>query len=316
MFNRIQAFAGALLSAAVVLGVAAPGASAEPLTVKHAQGELVLQDMPKRILVQDLAIVDILDALEVPVAGLATNTNNTYPDYLAKYAEPSYLKTGTLKEPDYEAIAAADADLLIVAGRSAPQFRELSRIVPTIDLTADNINLVASVKQNIATLGQLFDKEARAAELTADIDAKFDKLRQANAASDDTAIILVTNAGKLGLYGPNSRVSWIFSEAGFKPVQEKIDDRFHGGDAVSFEYILKADPDWLFVIDRDAGVGQGGAAKKLLDNELVRQTAAWKSQQVVYLDPVDAYLIMHGYRSVTNLADQVLNAIEASKSTK
>src|SRR5690606_29592569 len=204
--------------------------------------------------------------------------------------------TGTVKEPDYETIAAANADLIIIAGRSAPKFRELSRIVPTIDLSVDNLNLVGGVKENIATLGEIFGKEARAAELIATLDEKLAKLRETNAASDDTAIVLVTNAGKLGLYGPNSRVSWIFSEAGFKPVERQIDDRFHGGDAVSFEYILTADPDWLFVIDRDAGVGQGGAAEQLLDNELVRKTTAWKNKQVVYLDPVDAYLIMHGYR--------------------
>lgn len=303
--------AGALCSVAVLWGLSGPLAAKE-ITVKHAQGELVLPDTPKRVLVQDLAVIDILDALGVEITGVPGG-EQLYPPYLAKYKGKEYLKTGSLVEPDYEAIAGARADLMIIASRSARKLGDLARIVPTIDLTPDNANFLAGVKRNIATLGEIFDKQERAAELIASIDAKFDQLREITAANDHTAIVLVTNAGKLGVYGPKSRVSWIFTEAGFKPVTDNIDDRFHGGDAVSFEFIMESNPDWLFVIDRDAGIGREGAAQKLLDNELVRQTTAWKEDQLVYLDSMAAYTVMHGYTSVTTLADQVMAAIAAAK---
>ncbi|WP_197408032.1 siderophore ABC transporter substrate-binding protein [Lampropedia cohaerens] len=234
------------------------------------------------------------------------------PDYLRQYASDDYIKTGTLQEPDYETIAAADADLMIVAGRSRAKLGELAAILPTIDLSVDNRNLVEGVKHNITTFGDIFGKQARAAELNAAIDAKFAQLREAAQHNDSTAIVLVTNAGKLGVYGTNSRVSWIFTETGFRSVDTDVDDRFHGGDAVSFEYLLEADPDWLFVIDRDAGIGKGGAAQQLLDNALMHQTKAWKQQHIVYLDPMDAYTVMHGYRSIMRLADQVLAALAAA----
>ncbi|NLC37355.1 MAG: siderophore ABC transporter substrate-binding protein [Alcaligenaceae bacterium] len=287
-------------------------AAGQEIAIKHAQGELVLQEAPKRVLVQDVAVIDILDALGVEIAGVPDGTL-LYPSYLKKYTGKEYINTGTLQEPNYEAIAAAGADLMIIGGRSAVKFGDLNRILPTIDLTVDNADFLTNVKRNISTLGEIFGKQQRAAELNASIDEKFDQLRAATAANDSTAIVLVTNAGKLGVYGPRSRVSWVFSEAGFKPVLDNIDDRFHGGDAVSFEFILETNPDWLFVIDRDAGIGRTGAAQQLLDNELVRQTTAWKNNQVVYLDPVAAYTVMHGYESVMMLADQVLEAISASK---
>ncbi|MCE7032931.1 siderophore ABC transporter substrate-binding protein [Lysobacter sp. GX 14042] len=283
---------------------------AGPIPVTHRQGEIVLERQPQRVVVQDIAVLDILDALGVdavigvPARGL--------PDYLAQYGTEPYLKTGTLQEPDYEVISAAQPDLVILAGRSRTKFSEVSAIAPTIDLSVDNDNLVEGVKANVTTLGAIFGKQERAAELNAEIDGKFAALRE-RTADAGTAIVLVTNAGRLGVYGNDSRLSWIFTEAGFKPVRDEVDDRFHGGDAVSFEFILEADPAWIFVVDRDAGIGtsEGGAAQKLLDNALVHQTRAWKDGHIVYLDPVPAYVVMHGFTAVTRLADQVMEAVGA-----
>lgn len=310
--HRARRILGALFSAALFWSLAGPVASAQEITVRHAQGEIVLPATPKRVLVQDVAIIDILDALGVEITGVPAGSQ-LYPSYLAKYTGKEYLKTGSLVEPDYEAIAGAKADLMIIASRSARTHGDLARILPTIDLTPDNANFLVSVKGNITTLGEIFGKQEKAAELVASIDAKFEQLRAATGALDSTAVVLVTNAGKLGVYGPKSRVSWIFTEAGFKSVVENIDDRFHGGDAVSFEFLLESNPDWMFVIDRDAGIGRAGAAQKLLDNELVRQTSAWKENRVVYLDSMAAYTVMHGHTSVMTLADQVLAAVAAAR---
>ena len=284
--------------------------AADPITVTHRQGELVLERQPRRVIVQDVAVLDILDALGVDaVIGVPSRG---LPGYLAQYGSEPYLKTGTLQEPDYEVISAAQPDLVILASRSRTALPEVSAIAPAIDLSVDNDNLVEGVKTNVTTLGEIFGKQERAAELNAELDAKFEELR-ARTAEAGTAIVLVTNAGRLGVYGNDSRLSWIFTEAGFQPVREEVDDRFHGGDAVSFEYILQANPDWLFVVDRDAGIGtsEGGAARKLLDNALVHQTNAWKQDQIVYLDPVPAYVVMHGITSLTRLADQVMEAVAA-----
>jgi iron complex transport system substrate-binding protein len=70
------------------------------------------------------------------------------------------------------------------------------------------------------------------------------------------------------------------------------------------------------VIDRDTGIGQGkagNAAAQVLDNELVRQTSAWKKGQVVYLDPAAAYIVSSGYTALNTLVDQVYTAVSAKK---
>jgi iron complex transport system substrate-binding protein len=60
----------------------------------------------------------------------------------------------------------------------------------------------------------------------------------------------------------------------------------------SFEFLLKTNPDWLFVIDRDVAIGQDGkTAQQLLDNPLVRATKAWRGKQVVYLNAANWYTL-------------------------
>lgn len=281
-------------------------AYAEALTIKHTQGEVTLQETPKKVLVLDINALDIIDALGVEPAGVP---GSNLPSYLSKYASDDYAKVGSLFEPDYEAINAAEPDLVIVGGRSRTKFREVSEIAPTIDLSVDSEPFTEALKANITTLGEIFDRREKAAEMIATFDDKVQELKK-SAGDAGTALILVTNAGKVGAYGPNSRVGWLHKEIGFRPVEDDIDDRFHGGDIVSFEYILEKDPDWLFIIDRDAGVGNAGnSAEATLDNELVARTQAVRNGHVVYLDPQAAYVVSAGYTSVSKLLDEVREAV-------
>ena len=199
---------------------------------------------------------------------------------------------------------------MVVGTRSAATYPEMSKILPTVDLSLGD-DLFASVDRNIATLGQIFGKPDRAAEMIAELDAKVAHLNKV-APHSGTALILVTNGGKLGAYGPGSRVGWIHSKLGFAPVEDNIDDRFHGGDVISYEYILEKNPDWIFVIDRDAGVGEAGdGARAMLDNTLMARTRAVQTGHVVYLDPHAAYIAFGGYTALNRLLDQLTEALSA-----
>lgn len=302
------------LLAAAAFSLSAMTASAEEMTIKHAQGETVLKAAPKKVLVLDIPSLDNLDALGVEPAGVV---GSNLPTYLQKYADGKYLKVGTLFEPDYEAINAAEADLVIVGGRSRAKYPDVAKITPAIDMSVDSKEFIGSVKANITKLGDIFGKQEEAKKLDATIDEKVAKLKEI-APNSGTAMILVTNAGKVGVYGPSSRTGWLHTEIGFKPVAADIDDRFDRGDVVSFEYLAEVNPEWLFVIDRDAGIGRatdpGKAAAQVLDNELVHQTNAWKKKQIVYLDPQAAYIVSSGYTALTTLLDQVYNAVSGKKS--
>ncbi len=299
----------ALLSAAAVSLALTAGAMAQDLTVTHPQGETTINGVPETVYVIDWAAFDNLTALGVEVDGVP---GSNVPGYLAGSVPEGVANVGSLFEPDVEGIAAAQPDLVIVASRSATSYPTLSEIAPTIDMTISNVEgIVDGVKSNLTTLGEIFQVEDRAAELIAELDAKVEEAR-ALVADKGTGLVVVTNAGSIGIYGPDSRVAWVYNELGMPSVFDSVDDSDHGGDAISFEYLLETNPDWLFVIDRDAGVGNEGAARQLLDNELIHQTTFWQNDQMIFLDPQAAYITMHGYNGLMLMLDQVIEGFSAS----
>ena len=282
-------------------------AIAQDKAIVHAQGETTISGVPAKVLVQDWATFDNLAALDIAVAGVPSSN---VPGYLADQVPADLLQLGSLFEPDFEGIAAAQADVYFVAARSAAAYATAKDIVPTIDLSVNNDAVIAGLEKNLTILGDIFDVQPKAAELIAALDAKVAAVKAA-AAGKGNALVLVTNAGKLGVYGPDSRVSWIYNEIGIPSALAEVKDGDHGGDAVTFEFLLEVNPDWVFVVDRDAGTGENnGAAAALLDNELFNQTTAAQNGQILYLDPQAAYITMNGYSAVSLMLDQVLAGFE------
>jgi iron complex transport system substrate-binding protein len=83
---------------------------------------------------------------------------------------------------------------------------------------------------------------------------------------------------------------------------------------VSFEFLLEADPDWLFVMDRDAAIGrEGTAAAELMNNELVAATSAGSKDQIVYLDPASWYLLDNsGIGVMQNSVNELIKVFSAA----
>ncbi|PIL17875.1 hypothetical protein P775_22640 [Puniceibacterium antarcticum] len=271
------------------------------ITISHAQGETVLPSAPENVLVYDLATLDTLDALGVPVAGAPLSG---LPAHLTSYASD----IGTLFEPDYEAVNAAAPDLVIVGGRSAPKLADLSRIAPTIDLSLDRTDYLASARDNITELGQLFGKQAEAEAELAKLDQDVASLKEVSGDAGRVLIILTTG-GRMSAHGPGSRFGVVYDTYGFVPAATGMDTGNHG-QAISNEFIRETNPDWLFVVDRDAAIGrEGTAAAQLLDNALVHETSAWQKGQIVYLNPADWYLIGGGLRALQNSVSQLLTAV-------
>ncbi|MET3927235.1 ABC transporter substrate-binding protein [Devosia sp. 2618] len=304
--TRTPALFAALVAGAV--SFSAMTAVAQDKVITHPQGETTISGVPAKVLVQDWASFDNLAALGIPVAGVPASNA---PGYLAGDVPADALKIGSLFEPDFEGIAASESDVYFVSGRSAKAYETAKDILPTVDLSVNNGAIIGGLEANLRTLGEIFDVEDKANELIATLDAKVAEVKAA-AEGKGNAIVIVTNAGKLGVYGADSRVSWIYNEIGMPSALAAVKDGDHGGDAVTFEFLLELNPDWVFVVDRDAGTGESaGAAAALLDNELFNQTKAAQEGHVVYVDPQAAYITMNGYTGITLMLDEVLAALNS-----
>ncbi|PWE54640.1 iron ABC transporter substrate-binding protein [Metarhizobium album] len=303
LFNRsrLSLATVAALGALFVGGLA----QAADLVVKHKQGETTIAGTPQKVVVFDLASLDTLGALGVEIQGVPGGVK---PAYLSQYNDDKYVKVGTLFEPDYEAVNAAAPDLIIVAGRSAAKYGELAKIAPTIDLSVSADNFMDEAKNNVVTLATVFDKRSEADRLIGALDTSIAALK-ASAADKGKGLLVLTTGGKMSAFGPGSRFGMIHSVYGVQPAAETTHVGNHG-QAISFEYILETNPDWLFVIDRDAAIGrEGTAAAQYLDNEIVQRTKAWKNGHVVYLDAASWYLVGGGITAIQNTVDQLTSAL-------
>lgn len=297
---------------ALALGAAAAVCAAQAtLPVKHARGETAVPANPSKTVVLDLAVLDTMHALGVEPTGVPSAAK--LPPQLSQYADSRYLKAGTMFEPNFEIIHAAAPQVIFVAGRSAPKYDELAKLAPTVDLTVNAKDLVGSVTRNTETLAAIYGKQAVAKDKLDALRASISAL-QGKAANAGTALIVLTTGGKMSAYGPGSRFGVIHDAFGVKPAATGLNVSNHG-QAISFEFIAQTDPDWLFVIDRDAAIGREGvSAQRMLDNDLVRPTKAWKNKRVVYLNGFNWYLLgSAGLTAMQQNVDEIAAALAQGK---
>ncbi|MET4058545.1 iron complex transport system substrate-binding protein [Arthrobacter sp. UYP6] len=282
-------------------------AAAEPanITVDHAQGSTEVPVNPETVYTFDLGALDTLDALDVDVDGVPAAN---FPESLSKYAGDEYAKIGSMKEPDFEAISEGAPDLIIISGRVAGSYEELSKIAPTIDLSVDAADSMNSFKEAAGTLGRIFEKEDIVDEKLATIDERIGETKTA-AADAGTGLIVMTSGGEMTAYGAGSRFGIIHDVLGVTPVAEIKSEGSHG-ESITAEYIATQNPDHLFVIDRDIAVGESGeAASAVMDNELVDGTTAAKNGNITMLDAPSWYLVGYGLNNVDSMISAVQDAV-------
>ena len=297
-------------SASVQAGSAAAEVPAGSVKVQTAHGEAVVPQNPERVAVYDLGAVDTLSKLGVKIGASVDAQRLAYLDAPLKDA----VRAGTLFEPNYEALNAYNPQLIVIGSRMAKDkvSDELAKLAPTIDMTAQTDNMKESAKARIDAYGRIFGKQAEADALKAEIDKTFADAKAA-AQGKGKGLVILVNAGKLSAFGPDSRLGgWIHRDIGVPAADEAIKEGSHG-QPVSFEYIKEKNPDWLFVLDRSAAIGEEGqAAREVLNNPLVAQSTAWKKGQVVYLPP-ETYLAAGGAQELLNAGNLLKDAFSQAK---
>ena len=276
------------------------------VTVTTAQGDVTVPFQPARVVVIEHGVLDTIDYLGAgeSVVGIP---HHAVPSYLTDYTT-STENTGTLFEPDYEAINAVEPDLIIVGGRSAATLPEMEAIAPTIDLSFGwgSEAFLSTFEATTTALGQIFGAEEQAAAALAEVTAGAQAVA-ADAADEGPGLVLMTSAGEVSAYGPapEGRFDFVYDLLGVTPAVEQVAIDDHG-DAISFEFIAETDPSLLIVLDRDAAIGEDGeAAQAVLDNELVNGTTAVANDDVLYVDTEKWYLSLGGVTAVTSIIDEV-----------
>ena len=275
------------------------------ITVEHLSGTSDVHVNPKNPVVLSYGILDTFDELGIPVKGVP---GSNLPVYLEKYSAADYENVGGIKEPNAEKVNAADTELIIIAGRTAPMYDEFTKIAPTINLDVDAKDYMNSFKNNQRIIGKLFGKEEQVEQELKDIDERIAKINAITANSDKKGLIILANEGRMSSYGKGSRFGIIHDVFGVKPADENIEVATHG-QVISNELIKELNPDYIFVIDRGAAIKRATLNKEEFANALVKQTNAYKNDKIIFLNPETWYLSGGGLKSIKMMIDEVENAV-------
>lgn len=250
---------------------------------------------PKKVAILELSAIDTIDALGEgdSIVGMPKATKVKHLDKF--FNNDKIANLGSLKEVDMELLHSLKPDLIILGGRQLKHYDDYAAIAPTIIASTDNkIGYIKSFHDNVLKLAQIYGKEDKANELMADFDKRIKTLNEVS--KDKTTLVVIATKNNLNVLGPKSRGSMISNEIGFTNLA-KVESSH--GDNVSFEFIVEKNPDYIFVLDRDAAINAKGSktAKELMDNELLVNIDAYKNGNIVYLTPDVWYLAEGGVAS-------------------
>lgn len=299
-----------LLAMIMVLSLAACGNSAQnteeqndakTITVEcvNAESEKIELEVPydpQRIVVLDMACLDILASLglEDRIVG----TTSATLDYLEEYTTAEGVTNlGTVKTFDLEAVMECEPDLIFMGGRGSDYYADLSEIAPTIRIVTDSeIGLVESVTVHAKEIASIFGQEDEVDEKVAGFGRRIEKLQEF--AEGKNMILGMCSGGGFSVMGDTGRCSIIGTEIGFDNIGVKDDaDTATHGDEASFEYIVEKNPQYIFVMDRDAATGNkdgNKTAKEIMENELVMSTDAYKNGNMIILENPAAWYTGEG----------------------
>lgn len=329
-----------VLGSAVCCQASENESQAENITVTCLNGasetvELTVPYDPQRIAVLDMAALDILDNLGL--GDRVVGSASTSLDYLQSYVtDDSIAKLGTIKEADMEAVMACEPEIIFMGGRMSDSYDALSEIAPVIRLTTDSeLGVLESTRKNAHTIASIFGKEAEVDEKFTDFDARIEALKEIS--EGKTAVIGMCTSGSFNVIGNGGRCSVIGVEVGFENLCNETassesgngqhgssENREEGGERSSsgnnsahgtessFELIVSLNPDYIFVMDRDAAIGTNGAqlAKDIMENELVMGTDAYKNGNLVILEhPAVWYTAEGGVTALSMMLSDLESAL-------
>lgn len=277
-------------------------AEATTVDITDIHGTVTVPVNPKRVVALDNRTFETLADWGIELAAVPKGVMPASSPYVLDASIPDI---GSHNEPNLELIAAADPELVIIGQRFARYYDEIKVLVPgavVIDLNFDvsgeaaspGESLVGGLKNSTLALGQIFEKQEEAAKLVADFDQVIADVKAAYNGTD-TVMSVVVSGGEIGFSAPRSGRVWgpmyeVFGWVSALDVDGASSD--HQGDDISVEAIAQSNPDWIFVLDRDAAVSSATdavPARDVINNSpALQNTTAITKEQVVYA-PNDTY---------------------------
>jgi len=230
------------LVGAATTGRAPPGESSDfPVTIEAANGEVTVGALPGRIVSLAPTATEMLFAIGAGDQVIAVDEFSNYPEEAPTTDLSGY-------EPNVEAVAALDPDLVVVSD----DLNDIVSALAAIDVSVVHHPAAATVDDSynqIEQLGVVTGNIDGAASLVASMQSEIDRLMASMPELDEPLSYYHELDGSLFSVTSETFIGELYSLVGL----ENIADDAEGGETLypqlSAEHIIDADPDLIFLAD-------------------------------------------------------------------
>lgn len=278
----------------------AAAAAQESITIEDNHGTQTISQPIESVAATDNRAFELLDRWDVELTAAPIAL---VPFTVTGYKEDdSIADIGSHREPNLEALTAAQPQLIINGQRFAQYYDDISTLNPDAAIVELDPREGEALDQELIrqaeTLAEVFGEEEDAEQIVADFNDALERAKSAYAEIDDQTVMAVNvSGGNIGYIAPSVGRTYgpIFDLLGLTPsleVGNASDD--HEGDDINVEAIAQSDPDIILVMDRDGGTTTRDteeytpAEQIIEDNEALSNVSAVSGGQVFYA-PADTY---------------------------
>lgn len=141
-----------------------------------------------RVIASSVAVVEILDALGIPMVGVPTSSYDL-PESVADAA-----RIGNPMSPDIEVIASLEPTVIVSVDSLSSDLAEQFEVLGAESYFV-NLSSYDGLKETIAKLGERFNVEDKAAAMIADFDAREKAVAKAVEGKDAPSVLIIFGAG-------------------------------------------------------------------------------------------------------------------------
>ncbi|WP_079710866.1 ABC transporter substrate-binding protein [Paraliobacillus ryukyuensis] len=241
--------------------------STESITVTDAYDETTFEEVPERVVVLEWVYAEDLLALGIQPVGMADIEN--YHNWVNIELELSedVVDVGTRQEPNLEAIAELNPDVIITAGyRHEGIMDSLEEIAPTLAFNPypeeGQGNQFEEMKTTFNKLGTLFQKEDKAIEVINGMEETFTSVAQeiSDANVENNSFVLSQaytsdNNPVLRLFKDNAMAVQIMEQLGLENAYESEGFQLYGYDEASVEALQNfQDANFFYIVQEDDNI--------------------------------------------------------------
>ncbi|WP_245177039.1 iron-siderophore ABC transporter substrate-binding protein [Geodermatophilus sp. DF01_2] len=214
--------------------------SVESSSVAHAMGTTEVPADPQRVVTLDTPHLDTALSLGVtPVGSVQSSVAEGLPGYLGDRTEGIEI-VGTIEEPDLEAIAALDPDLILSSQvRHEQIYDRLSQIAPTVFTDYEE-----GWQSIFTTTAEALGLAEEGEQALAEYEQQADQVGEAIGAEGATASVVRFLPDETRIYGPETFAGSVLTDVGFDLPELEYDE--YSMAYISPEQVEQADADVIF----------------------------------------------------------------------